>query len=173
MDTCYVDTYVVTRSGQEVNGQTPIAHFERLIEGLPEQEDTTVSWSVRGEIDQHGRHFLLLSVQAAPVLECQRCLQPFQWPVAAENRLRVVKSESDLDDEGNQEADADDMVESIVGSPRLDVLELIEDEIILALPYVPKHDVCPSLPKSLAAQEPEDDAAKPSPFAVLGQLKKD
>lgn len=172
-DVSYVDTYVLTRTGHEVSGQTPISSFERLIEDLPEQPASQVSWSVKGEIDPHGRHFLRLSVQAVPVLECQRCLQPLPWPVDAENRLRIVKSEADLDDEGSQDTEAEDMVERIVGSPRLDVLELVEDEIILGLPYVPKHDVCPSLPEALAAQEPEPDEAKPSPFAVLDQLKKD
>src|SRR3546814_10899932 len=69
-------------------------------------------------------------------------------------------------------AESDDIIERIVGSQRLDVLELVEDEIILGLPYVPMHDVCPSLPESLS-QEPDTDPARPSPFAALSQLKKD
>lgn len=171
-NTAYADTFELTRSGRAITGQTPIAHFERLTEDLPEQADTTVSWSVKGELDARGQHFLRVSVKAEPTLECQRCLKPFQWPVEAENRLQVVKSEAALEDEGVVDADSDDLVERIVGSQRLDVLALVEDEIILSLPYVPKHDVCPSLPEPLDP-EPGTEDTKPSPFAVLSKLKKD
>lgn len=172
METQYVDTYELTRLGQEVHGQAPIARFERLTEDLPEQLDTMVSWSLQGMQDTTGRHFLRVNVKASPTLECQRCLKPFQWPVDSTNRLQVVKSQAALEDEDVLDADSDDIIERIVGSQRLDVLELVEDEIILGLPYVPKHDVCPS-PPELLNQEPDDDPVRPSPFAALGQLKKD
>lgn len=171
METQYVDTYELTRLGQEVHGQAPIARFERLIGDLPEQLDTMVSWSVQGIQDARGRHFLRVKVKAEPTLECQRCLKPFQWPVDSTNRLEVVKSQAALEAEDVLDAESDDIIERIVGSQRLDVLELVEDEIILGLPYVPKHDVCPSLPEPLS-QEPDVDPARPSPFAALGQLKK-
>ncbi|HEY9572408.1 MAG TPA: DUF177 domain-containing protein, partial [Pusillimonas sp.] len=161
-----------TRLGREVHGQAPIARFERLIEDLPEQADTTVSWAVRGMQDARGRAFLQVDVKAAPTLECQRCLKPFQWPMDSTNRLEVVRSQAALEAEDVLDAESDDIIERIVGSQRLDVLELVEDEIILGLPYVPMHDVCPSLPESLS-QEPDTDPARPSPFAALSQLKKD
>src|SRR5690606_35843304 len=171
-NTAYADTFELTRSGREITGVTPIARFERLTEDLPDQADNTVSWSEKGELDSRGQHFLRVSVKAEPTLECQRCLKPFQWPVEAENRLQVVKSEAALEDEGVVDSDSDDLIERIVGSQRLDVLALVEDEIILSLPYVPKHDVCPSLPDALA-QESGADTSRPNPFAALSQLKKD
>ena len=172
MNIQYVDTYELTRLGQGVQGQTPIDYFDRLLEDLPEQSDSLVSWSLKGEMDARGQHFLRLSVKAVPVLECQRCLGAFEWPVETDNRLQVVKSEADLDVESAFDADPDELIERIVGSKRLDVLTLVEDEIILSLPYVAKHDVCPSLPETLE-EEPDTDEGRPSPFAVLGQLKKD
>src|SRR5690606_34577295 len=87
----YIDTFELTRLGQEVSGQAPIARFGRLIGDLPGQEDTVVSWSLRGMQDARGRHFLQVHIKAAPTLECQRCLKPFQWPVDSTNRLQVVK----------------------------------------------------------------------------------
>jgi len=172
VNTAYADSFELARSGREISGVTPIDRFERLTEDLPEQADTTVSWSVKGELDSRGQHFLRVSVKAEPTLECQRCLKPLQWPVEAENRLQVVRSEAALEDEGVHDADSDDLVERIVGSPRLDILALVEDEIILSLPYVPKHDVCPSLPEPLQ-EEPDTETSKPSPFAALSKLKKD
>ncbi|MGB6105954.1 MAG: DUF177 domain-containing protein [Pusillimonas sp.] len=168
----YIDTYEMVRLGSTVRGTAPIARFARLVEGLPEQADTQVEWVVTGETDARGQCFLRISVKASPVLECQRCMQPFIWQMEARNRVQVVKSEADLDAEGVRDAESDEFTERIVGSGRLDVLELAEDEIILGLPYVPKHDICPSLPAPLAQEEPASDSDKPSPFAVLSQLKK-
>jgi uncharacterized protein len=169
----FIDTYELTRLGQEVHGQTPISRFDRLLADLPEQPDTTVSWSIRGEVDARGQRFLHIGVKARPMLECQRCLSPVEWPVESINRIMVVNSESDLDARGAYEEDPDDMIERIVGSQRIATLELIEDELILGLPYVPKHDVCPSKPAS-ASDETESGAGagRPSPFAALGRLKK-
>ncbi|NYT62222.1 DUF177 domain-containing protein [Alcaligenaceae bacterium] len=172
MEIQYVDTYELTRAGHEVSGQAAIAQFERLLEGLPEQADTTVEWVVKGEMDAFGQRFLRVQVKASPMLECQRCMQPFAWSIDSLNRLQVVNSEADLDAGEAADTDPDDLIERILGSQRLDVLALVEDEVILSLPYVPKHDVCPSLPESLV-QEPDTDPARPSPFSVLGQLKKD
>ena len=51
---------------------------------------------------------------------------------------------------------------------RLDLHELLEDELILALPIVPRHGVCPqALP---LAAVPEAEAA-PNPFAALAALR--
>ncbi|NGM87405.1 DUF177 domain-containing protein [Parapusillimonas sp. SGNA-6] len=167
----YVDTFEVTRLAQEIQGQTPIKQFERLVQDLPEQPDTFATWSIKGEVDARGRHFLRVRVRATPVLECQRCLGPMAWPVDADNRLQVVKSEAALDDDNVLDGDPDALIERVVGSRRMDVLALVEDEIILSLPYVSKHDVCPSLPEALE-EEPGADTDRPSPFAALGRLKK-
>lgn len=178
MDTIqYLDTFELTRSGLEVHGRTPLIHFQRLMSDLPEQPDTTAEWWVKGEKNALGQYYLDVRVNAAPVLECQRCLAPMTWPVDLHSRLQVVNSEADLDaglTDGDSVGDDDteDSVERIVGSRRLDASALIEDEIILSLPYVPKHDVCPAAAQGAAAQEPDADEDHASPFAVLGQLKK-
>ena len=38
---------------------------------------------------------------------------------------------------------APDQPEKVVGAHHFDLLAQIEDELILSVPYVPKHDVCP------------------------------
>ncbi|HWL29720.1 MAG TPA: DUF177 domain-containing protein [Burkholderiaceae bacterium] len=167
----YADTFELTRLAQTIQGRTPIKQFERLVQDLPEQADTFVTWSIKGEVDVRGRLFLRVRVRATPILECQRCLGPMEWPVDADNRLQVVTSEAALDDENVLDGDPDALVERVVGSKRMDVLALVEDEIILSLPYVSKHDICPSLPTALD-EEPGVDADRPSPFAALGRLKK-
>ncbi len=85
----------------------------------------------------------------------------------------------------------DDEVEVIVGSRQFDLVDLIEEELLLTLPLVPKHNVCPEVHESLLSGEAgetgerdaegaasaeagaPDEAEKPNPFAVLEKLKSD
>lgn len=152
--------------GGQLSGTRALLRFSRLIEGLPPQSSAQISWSLFGESASGGRRFIDVRAEGQITLECQRCLQPFVARIQVENRLEVVRSASELED--------DDEIERIVGSPKFDVLELIEDELILSLPPVPKHDVCPSVPGgSDSAEQPDAEAGRPSPFAVLEKLKKE
>lgn len=100
-------------------------------------------------------------------LQCQRCLGPVLATVQAERSFRFVVDEATaaaLDDEAEEDI--------LVISRDFDALTLVEDELILSLPLVPLHAVCPEA-VPMAAVDPEFDAAaeKPNPFAVLARLK--
>lgn len=173
----YIDTFELARLGQEIKGQTPLGRFSRVMADLPDlpaQADSVVVWSVMGEHNASGQFFLRVRAKGTFVLECQRCLGPLQWPVDTQSRLQVVSTEADLGDDSHQDGEQpQDSPERIVGSHRFDILALIEDEIILVLPYVPKHDVCPTALNHLSPPEDSQaDEVAPSPFAVLGRLKK-
>lgn len=171
-----VDTWELARLGRELSGEAPLGGFVRLLEGLPEQgapgqAGRMVGWSLVGETDALGRRYMTLRAQAVVTLECQRCLGLFELPLRVENRLQLVETEAEIEAEETGEDDPD-APDQLLGSSHFDVLELVEDELILALPYVPKHEVCPSLHKALEAPE-GSDTGRPSPFAVLAELKKD
>ena len=67
------------------------------------------------------------------------------------------------DDEFSDELLHGSVIEVVVGSKSFDMMELIEDEALLAIPLAPKHEVCPSeeLLDAFAT------AKKESPFAAL------
>ena len=72
-------------------------------------------------------------------------------------------------------AEDDAAVEDLlVLGPQFDLIEVLEDELLMALPLVPMHDVCPDLPVFSAGvlDMPKNSADKPNPFAALAQLKK-
>ena len=190
-----IDAFAFAHSGREAQGTIPLVRFTRAVEGLPEQplgDAGLVTWSVRGEVGKSGlllgRPLLHVHVQANPVLVCQRCNAPFVYPVDSEVLLQLVKSEADLDDgftngdytDGHADEDDEDeegngfvsnQPEKVVGSHHFDLLAQIEDELILSVPYVPKHEVCPGAQANVS-EVPEEPAVKrPSPFAVLEQLK--
>jgi uncharacterized protein len=177
-----IDAFEFARLGKEASGNLPLVRFARAVEGLPPQpcdEAGGVQWSVRGETGRWGEPFLHLRVQAGPVVVCQRCMAPFVYPIDASVCLHLVQSEVELDDDldvsvldaGDPSAGIEDVPEKILGSRHFDLLVHVEDELILNIPYVPRHEVCPGAPLKTDAGEPVDAEKRPSPFAVLEKLK--
>ena len=194
-----IDAFAFAHSGKEAQGTIPLVRLTRAVDGLPEQpagEAGLVTWSVRGEMGKAGlllgQPLLRIHVQANPVVVCQRCNEPFAYPVDSEVLLQLVKSEADLDDgfaSGDHAAGIDDededgeeagnagkgfvsnQPEKVVGSHHFDLLAQVEDELILSVPNVPKHDVCPGAQAKDNEAPQEPVVKRPSPFAVLEQLK--
>ena len=167
-----VSAWELARLQRRLRGQAPLPGFSRLLSGLPEQPGgRAVDWELTGELDSLGRRYLAVQASVVVSLECQRCLGMFDLPLQVSNRVQLVESEAELEAEDPAQDDPD-TPDLVLGSAHFDVHEFVEDELILALPYVPKHDVCPSLPKVLETAE-GSDTGRPSPFAVLAELKKD
>jgi len=163
-----VDTYEFTRAGLQLQGRAKLAQFTRFAAGLPPQ-DAEAQWELAGSCDTVGQQFLDLQVMAVPLVQCQRCMATMPYPLQLRSRLLVVQTEAELDVEDDPDASPDEWIEPVLASKHLDVLALVEDELILGLPYVPMHQQC-----AVQAPSHEDDkAVEPSPFAVLRQLKKD
>ena len=77
--------------------------------------------------------------------------------------------------EAQAEALDEDSDEDVLAlTPSLDLLPLIEDELILALPLVPRHEVCPQpLPMSAGADELASADEAEHAFAGLSSLLRD
>ena len=68
-------------------------------------------------------------------LECQRCLRTFTWPVAQATVLLLARDEREL-----ARLDADDAHEVILAAAPLVAMTLVEDELLLTLPFAPHCD---------------------------------
>lgn len=168
MDTT-IDLIAFIGLNREVQGQLPITDFTRLSEGLPKQTSfEQVQWSLKGYRKPHGPALLLLGVKASPQLMCQRCLELFHYDIDSKVELEVVTSEKALDADVSVSGEIDNQAyEKILATQAVNILALVEDELILSLPYIPKHAICPT-----RVVLPEDNLEKkPSPFAVLEKLK--
>jgi uncharacterized protein len=112
--------------------------------------------------------WLHLTAALSLPMQCQRCMGPVEVEVVSDQSFRFVA------DEATAEAQDDESEEDLlVLVPELDVWELIEDELIMSVPIVPKHEVCPATVTLSVADEAFEEAlaAKPNPFAALAQLK--
>jgi uncharacterized protein len=158
--------------GREVSGNLPLEKFARLRECLLETAGD-VNFELHFSRDEQRRARLDGTVSARLSLECQRCLGEMVLPV--ESRLRVVFVQ------GLDEAERlpESLDPCLVEEEGVDFKELIEDELLLALPQVSLHDreVCQLPTESSSdgfAPEAESDAQeKDNPFSVLAGLKRD
>jgi uncharacterized protein len=155
---------------------TPLQNLERLAEetqGL--QADAVVQWQASGELRPRAgaddEVWLHLQAHATVPLTCQRCMGVVETPVEVDQRYRFVASE-DIAMAEDDQAEED----LLVMEPQFNLLAVLEDELLMALPLVPMHEECPVAPKLQAGDVEAPDAAgepagKPNPFAVLAQLK--
>jgi uncharacterized protein len=126
-----------------------------------------VSWKIVGAADVLGRPALEISLDGAVPLECQRCLQPFSWPVAQRTMVLLAHDERELATLDDEDAEH----EVVLADGPLAATTLIEDELLLTLPFAPHCERAECAGSPLFA-----DAATEGPapaFAALAGLKKE
>jgi len=169
------------REGLSLQGQLSLTQFGRLAElalspvepSLQDSgEPTHVSWDIQAKLvpvsGGDPQIWMHLEAEVDLPMQCQRCMGPVKLAVKASAAFRFVS------DEATAEAEDDESEEDLlVLAPELNVLELIEDELIMSAPLVPKHEKCPNLVPMSAVDEAFEEAmeARPKPFAALAQLK--
>jgi len=161
------------RSGSVLQGEWPQSSMARLSASLADAGPAPlpVTWSAAGQlrpvVGGEAEVWLHLTASTTVSLQCQRCLQAMTENLQVDRHLRFVRGEAEaarLD-----EASEDDVLEL---PARLDLHALTEDELILALPLVPRHERCPApLPLRDDTEVPED-APAPKPFAALAALRR-
>ena len=175
MDFRAFDLFAFIRAGEPASGTVYLTDMPRLLSeqavDAPADANTQFRWQLQGVAREEAtavqlprqRLFVDLEVDGAIWLQCQRCLKAYEQPLPVRARLEVVRSEADADAAPLDDDEAD----VIVGSRSFDLITQIEDELLLALPVSPRHAVCPDemLPEEAEAEK------KPSPFAVLANLK--
>jgi len=93
-----------------------------------------IRWRIDGTHDSMGRLALAIELDGEVVLECQRCLGPLVLPIAQRNLLLLAHGDDDA-----EQLDADSDAEVLVASTPLEPATLVEDELVLTLPYAARH----------------------------------
>ena len=149
-------------------GRLPLAAMARLRDLLADAEGE-VRFSLEFGHDALQVPFAALTIEAELPLVCQRSLQRFLQPLSLDQRFALVR-----------DADDDSVEASLLpGYEALDVGEdgalrpadLVEDELILAVPLVPVKPGSESFERDWPATA--DEEARANPFAALAALKKD
>ena len=172
-----LDVGAFAAAGAELAGEWPIGGFSRLATAMlpPTAEAPPVRWRLLGErrpLAGAGVQAALgLEAQTVVELECQRCLQAMSWPIRLERRLFFVEGE---DAAAALDAESDDDVLALAST--VDAHALIEDELLLALPIVPRHPACdapvPLSQGDATRASAGEQAESEHPFAALAALKR-
>ena len=168
-----LDVKAFVQAGATLTGHDSLLKYERLVQeaqGL--HPDLRVDWQAMGELrvlpGDGSQLWLHLKAQALFPMVCQRCLTPMDVPLDVERSFRFVA------DEATAEALDDEAEEDLLALSReFDLHELIEDELLMALPVVPRHEECPA-PVPMASSDDDFEAAsaeKPNPFAALAAIQ--
>jgi uncharacterized protein len=142
------------KNKQHISDRLMLKDLPRLKQALPiigEKQD--LSFSLIGLGNQYTLPSLNLSVNCALPLTCQRCLGSMILPLSLSFDYVVSGDEP----EGYEEFDALEWLET---DSAMDVIELVEDELLLAIPFAPTHNQ-DCTPAKLESGD------KVSPFAVL------
>ena len=154
-----IDGFEFATAGATQEGTLPLASFPRLQDALV-SDSGNVAYKVQGVRDERGRPSLRLSVRATLQLRCQRCLGPLAHEVRAEALLVLAATQAEID----AEPAAVDSPDRVLAGKEMAVRDLVEDELILSLPYAPRHDECEA---HAGGSEAGSDRAGSSPFAGL------
>jgi uncharacterized protein len=157
-----IDSLEFARTGQTLRGSLPLPGLTRLKDSLADVVGT-VEFEVRGGQDARGRPILMVTIRGMLHLQCQRCLEALDHPLQVLNTLVLVTAGA-----GAAGALDDEEIEWIEASRELDLAAMIEDEVLLSLPYAPRHEEGSCRPLGAAVA----DGAAATAFAKLAELKR-
>lgn len=128
-----IDSLQFARAALEQRGVLGLEQLSRLAKMHCSTQG--LEYHLRGGRTSDGRPCLRVSVRGSVELLCQRCLDPFPVPIAIDAELQLSESLREI-------SEADDEIDRVLASRQLNVGQLVEDEVILALPMVPRHETC-------------------------------
>jgi uncharacterized protein len=128
-----IDGAEFARREECVEGEAPLAALVRLHDVLADT-DGVVAYRLAGRVRRDGKPCIDVTVAGAVRVTCQRCLQPVKIDLEGSRKLVFVPG-STLGDFEDEEEDTD----YLPSEDRVSPMELVVDEILLAMPIAPRH----------------------------------
>ena len=134
------DAFKLARRAGTIAGSLDARELPNLADTLVTGDDPVpITWSIEGRKSAEGRPSLWIDIAGNAPLVCQRCLGRLDWPVDQAIEVLLAADEREL---AALDVASDDEV--ILADGPLDAEELVEDELVLTLPFAPAHEgPCP------------------------------
>lgn len=132
-----IDGMQLAKSGGRLSGELRADEFPDMLPRLADilsRESPPVQYRLSGGMKAR-RPVLRLEVRATVSLTCQRCLEVYAEELRLDREYPLARDEAEL---SRWERD-EPLMEALVANPKMPVMALIEDEILLSLPFVPRH----------------------------------
>lgn len=158
-----IEPYRFARAGIEMEGDLPVSSLKRLVKMLSD-----ASGSVHLRLSffmEKGTALVKVNGEVNVMLECQRCLTSYSTPISLDYTLAVVEHDAAV-------AELSEGYEPFVLSAAfMSPVDIIEDELLLNVPVVPKHahgdPACMILP---VVEDAPNQNKTESPFASLKNI---
>jgi len=164
-----IDPIRLAKSGLILEGTLPISVMPRLSD-LLQDESGSIDVKVHFDMDKVlGLPFVSCEFKALLPLICERCSEPMEYQADISTLLAILTNERKV------EGLAEQYEPWVISNDEPVILSsMVEDELILAIPLVPKHShACLPEEAWFSGDEEVVDEKPVSPFAVLKALKKD
>jgi uncharacterized protein len=168
-----VNPYRLIEQRRQVSGALPVSQLTRL-EPMLESQEGVLNVELSFDRNDVGRPVIQGAIQGQLVLRCERCSDALNYDFASEVDVVLVKSDAEA------ERLADGYDTWLVEDERIFIQDFVEDEVLLALPLVVKHESCQparplieALPEDVIEEQEKDDPVEDNPFALLKDWKKD
>jgi uncharacterized protein len=165
----YVDARKIFAQRAHISGTVPLARFTRFCELLADCRGE-LKVSLQFGLDERHRRIVEGSIETSVSVVCQRCLEHTNVQLQESFKLGVVESEAQI------ERLPDDVDPWLTTDARLTLVDILEEQLILAMPIVSYHlEACSFVlgKTSEGTAERKTDSAVESddnPFAVLKKL---
>ncbi|MFI3256305.1 MAG: YceD family protein [Psittacicella sp.] len=145
------------------NGFISSSNFPRLIDTVL-KINSDLSTSIEFSKDEVDNYIINLKIDADVTLMCQRCCEDYVYHIRIEQLYMGKRNNYNFIDPNYEEITPDE-------NGDIDILSLIEDELLLALPIIPMHlqNDCSIKDDTQSFGQIEE---KENPFAILNKLKK-
>ena len=171
-----IDPFRLVESRAELQGSVPLKQFKRL-RPLLVDDSGAITIVLNFDIDELGVPYVSGKIKADLALVCQRCLERYDFPVEQEINLAWIRTEKEAESLPLR------FEPYLVETNPLILNDVIEDELLLAIPQIPMHEESEcaatewiSNPSESIGKSDEDDAdneqGKENPFSVLASLKR-
>jgi uncharacterized protein len=162
-----LDLARAARQTYGLEGRLPVKSLPRLVAALA-SDAGEVQVELEAGLDPARRVLITGRIDAELELQCQRCLEPVKLKVHAEPNLAWVKTDEQL-------AALPDEYEPLLSiDGHIELRDLLADELLLALPLVPRHEgdaACGGFTEA-AEKNAEPAEVRKNPFAELAKLKR-
>ncbi len=162
-----IDPITLAEQGVRLTGELPLREMARLA-SVCEVGEGMAAADLKFAREPHGLRYLRARIDARLRLVCQRCLQPMDVAVRSEPVLALFLP-------GESQTGVPEEAEPLVVGPGWSLAALVEDELLLAMPMMPRHATgeCVASTRPPHKDTPaEVKTDRPNPFAVLEKLRK-
>ena len=134
------DAFKLAARASSVSGSLDARRLPNVADSLaPGDDPVPIAWTVEGRRSAEGRPAISIDIEGDVPLVCQRCLAPMAWPVSQGTEVLLAHDEDEL-----ATLDAETEGDVILADRPLDAATLVEDELVLTLPFAPRHEgECP------------------------------